>query len=688
MNKTSSCPKGGGTTPTYVDQWTERQTQKYCEEWYDGKRASGINPMTGRKILREGKVWPKIDRHCQANIKLLNADIFEHQFTPDDIPLPDKDKLKRDIQTMVKECWKNPRLEMRASYNSEDGTQDLFTEKEVQESKNIKCLGGLEAELSTDEELLRGMGHSEHKRPLNDVATDFNTVNFFSGIQSRLRFVKLIIYSLTAFFETVYSLDGKCNRDNLNVMFKGGTTIRFVIREFLRGFSGELENYVLDKIRKTIKLSDYDFEIMSQENLLSKGEVIKINLLSYLVTLRIRNYLVDNREYFFDFFKLRDSVQQTDIQELKTKLQDTADHLTPENFYHGIVIDEIEYDGDCTDPLQRKYSQKLSTSQISKLAKYTDKVDPDSTCRTDFSLVPDATTRTEREVLSLTSNNKICFISSRKLLQKYKIPSQYVKLAIKNRGEGSRFYASHNPLVEFPLEIDHTKKIKFQLNRIKYNYVIYYHKKLANNETVYLREAIVGEILDLSHPYNEDRKKIKFSQPFSDNHYFQKYTFQDYQLSYWSYSVYGLIKDNDEIVFLESNYLPWTASKYEKRLTRVSYLYILYYFSNRFPLPFTKKLRNLKNLIRMIENDFSKKYRLHTTSNERRPIIQEYIQQLERVTRNKHHPDYASYKNSIVAIMHNLYRVLKTEYEITRNPQLVLGQINPLNLALRFPSIY
>ena len=52
------------------------------------------------------------------------------------------------------------------------------------------------------------------------------------------------------------------------------------------------------------------------------------------------------------------------------------------------------------------------------------------------------------------------------------------------------------------------------------------------------------------------------------------------------------------------------------------------------------------------------------------------------------HPDYASYKNSIVAIMHNLYRVLKTEYEITRNPQLVLGQINPLNLALRFPSIY
>jgi hypothetical protein len=678
--------QGGARDPSYINDWSDRETIQYCDEWYTETREKGINPATKRKITRSGKVWDRIDKHCQKNIKLINSVIFDYSFKHNEINLPDKTQLCERISHIVNDCWDNPKLTQRASYNSEDGTRDLFNESDLARIKSIKCMGGGQDTKVKDPQL-QGLGHSEHKRPLNDVATDFNTLNFFSTITSRMRFIKLIIFSFRCFLRKLYEIKPeKYNSNNLNIMFKGGTTIRFAIKEFLRGFSSELEDYVLAEIQKTIKLSDFDFEIISQQDVLSPDETVKFNILTYLVLLEIRNYLEKNQDYFFDFFQLKDSMQMDRIRDFKLKFQEKANSLPPENFYSGIVVDEVEFSGSCLDPNNKKYSRNLTPSQIQGLNKYIDRVSEESTCRTDFSLIPDARTRTEREQLSLTSSNRVCFISSRKLLKRYGLPDKYIDLALKSRIEGGRFYVTHNPLVEFPTDFDPNLKIKFQLNRIKYSYTVYFHKRLTNDETIYLRESFVGEILDLSHPYNEDRKKTKFLNPFDENLYLQKFTFQNFYLKYWSYSVYGLIKDNEDIIFLESDYKPWSGSKYEKRLTRVVYLYILYYFSNHFHTDFVKKLRNFKKIIKMVENDYAKKYRLEV--NPSKSLIKEFNQSLALVSKNKSSPQYPLYKKELLTILKNLYRVLKTEYELTRNPQLIYDRVDPLNLAIRNPSIY
>ena len=279
--------QGGAREPNYINDWSDRETVQYCDEWYTETREKGINPATKRKISSNGKVWERIDKHCQKNIKLMNSVIFDYDFKYNEINLPDKEQLCERISHLVDDCWDNPKLTQRASYNSEDGTRDLFTEADTARIKSIKCMGGnLDTEVKDTR--LQGLGHSEHKRPLNDVATDFNTLNFFSTIASRMRFIKLIIFSFRCFFRSVYKIKPeKYNSDNLNSMFKGGTTIRFAIKEFLRGFSSELEDYVLSEIQKTIKLSDFDFEVISQQGILSPDETVKFNVLTYLVLLEI-----------------------------------------------------------------------------------------------------------------------------------------------------------------------------------------------------------------------------------------------------------------------------------------------------------------------------------------------------------------------------------------------------------------
>jgi hypothetical protein len=88
----------------------------------------------------------------------------------------------------------------------------------------------------------------------------------------------------------------------------------------------------------------------------------------------------------------------------------------------------------------------------------------------------------------------------------------------------------------------------------------------------------------------------------------------------------------------------------------------------------------------MVENDYAKKYRLEV--NPSKSLIKEFNQSLALVSKNKSSPQYPQYKKELLTILKNLYRVLKTEYELTRNPQLIYDRVDPLNLAIRNPSIY
>ena len=50
----------------------------------------------------------------------------------------------------------------------------------------------------------------------------------------------------------------------------------------------------------------------------------------------------------------------------------------------------------------------------------------------------------------------------------------------------------------------------------------------------HFKDDAPGEILDLSHSYNEDRKKMKFKQPFNNNKYLNMYKITGFDINFYS----------------------------------------------------------------------------------------------------------------------------------------------------------
>ena len=255
------------------------------------------------------------------------------------------------------------------------------------------------------------------------------------------------------------------------------------------------------------------------------------------------------------------------------------------------------------------------------------------------------------------------FMSSKRLLELYGVDKKMInELCINNIAEGKNFYASHNPKILFE---EYNNIIHFQLNRIKYNYVIYYKKILNDGKIVYLRDNIPGEILDLSHALRNDRKK----KAISGDKYIEL-SFIKYDISFNSYSFEELIEDQKRIVFDETGFKPWLELKYKKRLYRIIYLYVLYFFSNKYrseDTTYIQKLKIIKYLIQTIRQHRQTGYfnsaligKLHSM-----------LMSVDTIDVN-----YKEYNETLIGILETIYNVLSTNYYMSREPKLTLNYIN------------
>jgi hypothetical protein len=215
-----------------------------------------------------------------------------------------------------------------------------------------------------------------------------------------------------------------------------------------------------------------------------------------------------------------------------------------------------------------------------------------STCRTDFAIIVDY--KHDRTDIGVVSASKM-------LSKHYKMTSRFSSLATVSRVNGSRFYATHNPNIGWISgEGDKSKRILFGLNRIKYNYTIYFTKPGLNGTFQKLMIDIPGEVLDLSHGHNDDRKKIKFDRPIAQLDFLQQFQFLNNNLDYLSYSLKGHINDIGSIIFSETGYAPWLDQKYNKRIQRIIIIAALLYFNQR-SRTYTEKLAKMTDIINAIE---------------------------------------------------------------------------------------
>ena len=485
------------------------------------------------------------------------------------------------------------------------------------------------------------------------------------------------------FLEELRTIDPELfSEENVILMFKGGVTLRLIIRELLNNFSGDLEQIVFYNIHKSLKISDYDFELASRKSALTPEQITKMNLLTYLVILALRNYVIQHKLYFFNFFRLKESEQQKKIFSLKKRLQDEIDNIEDaDNFYSGVTIEHVQYGGECDkDPASGQFDSPLTDLEKRSLAQFKPKEELNtSPCRTDFALVIQENT--------FTGEAPGCFITAKNLLKAYNLttPARVANLPLYSRSEGSRFYATHNPQIYAGLGVN---TIQFNLNRIKYDFTLYCSRK--NGEL--FRSSVVGEILDLSHAGSEDRRK-SFDPVFPSDKT-RKYKFFGYNLEFKSYSLAGFYQDLNSILFPETNWQPWTDLKYKKRIYRIIYVCVLHFFSVELDsdLTYLERLQYMNTIIDALQTN--KTLTIQCRQCRSASLLTKLGQELDKVRETAviegllNESVYTEFIDTVLATFIEIRDVLQEEYELTRDPHFSIGAIQPSDLAIEFPDAY
>lgn len=578
------------------------------------------------------------------------------------INLPNLEKLKKDIEEITNVNWNEKQIAKRASFNSKD-YKELFTEKTLETSPDVLLLGTKE---STKPQFSSSY---EDKRPLMDMATNFNTKYFWQNKKSRLRFIYLVMFTYQTMLQQIYKKSKKINETNLNIMFKGGNTFRMIIKELIRNFEATTEKFVLNLVNDYIKIGDFDFEIISYG--LTPNDFTKINNISYIVMLRLRNYLIKND--IFDFFKYNIESIGKKLKQFYTQMKSNLKNLDSDNWYSDITLDYINT-GDIISgknnmdlkELNKKYQYRDEDRSWSGL--HTNKQSLKGTKRIDFAIIQDGSSKNKRQGTRISKSG---LIKAKDLLKRMKLDKKFVNLTRISRKNGYFLYCSHNSIVNIASQINPEFAISFQLNRIKFNYVIYYRKKI-NGKIYHFKDDVPGEILDLSHSYNEDRKKMKFKQPFNNNKYLDMYKITGFDINFYSYSLIGMLDDVDVIIFDEVNYKPWTETKFKKRLYRTLFLNSLMYFNKKTPdLTYKQKLIKLQEFVKNLKkNKFQVDFKNTQLNNMQLKLKKTYE------NKKGNEIEYEKYKTILFTIFDNLYRIFYSQYKKTRNQQLSLDNQN------------
>ena len=495
--------------------------------------------------------------------------------------LPNYDILLTRTENIVNQLWSKD-LGKSASYGDGSG---IFTKDDLDSADILKMESeDVDYDKSNSDRLT--IPDFESKVALTDIFTQFNTIEFFNTKESRTNFIYLVNGVVRKAVNTMISIQPDLS-DNLDIMFKGGTTLRIIVKEALRNFTHSVENYLNELSKKSIKLSDFDFEVISNKDLPS-DLLTKINLILYIVVLELRNYLHQNTEFYFDFFKLKKSIQQQKLTEVVHKVNKLFQEIDDTEYFYNSKLDFIEFGNRCTADTRFDFTEKVFNKKVTKreYLKYKYIFDSEtentSECRTDFTIISDLT----------GTNTDVGVMSSKLLLKKfYKLSADISDLALGERNQGHRLYATHNPDIMFQNE---AKVVNFSLNRIKFSYTLY----ITSAAGIKYKLDIPGEVLDISHALKNDRRKISYNGPISGLSFLDEFKFVNNDLSYLSYNLFGHYKDIASILFDETANNPWLAPKYEKRISRILLIAFISYFANR------KGFRNKVLLLEQIVESF------------------------------------------------------------------------------------
>ena len=355
----------------------------------------------------------------------------------------------------------------------------------------------------------------DDNREFKDLCTDIIVKQFLSSDQSMFNFLTLVYGTFQNAIEQYKQAKGLSQWD-IFFVYKGGNILRIISNDFLRELPRASSKIITDYYEQFFKRSDADFSIYVNP-VLENYEAIHSDMtfLSYLLQVYIRRRFSSNLTDYFELFKYSREYKTQLLLEYFQKGSLANSFKNPANkTFYGAKLDKLIFlDIQLgTDSIRDQYEGKYDMAQ------------------------------------EITAKGKVASFDLDKVRH-----GMYIQM---------------NQSLDFSSP---SGRIKFNLVRTKVNFNFLF--TMANGSKT--KKSIGGELIDVSIPHRLDNNLAHFYEEGAAN-YIQQYrlTFGSKILEFLSYK-YSYLAHDLEFILFQFVRKPWQTPKYDKRLNRLFYLYVI-----------------------------------------------------------------------------------------------------------------
>jgi len=530
---------------------------------YECKLFNVINKYSPNETIRDPHTQKKMISYDRTKMQLRCNSNTQHDDTNSKYFL---DPLKDKINDVVKEFRK---LNNR-------------TVNEILSNKNIQCK---EIDLTQKVRMQYTNCDSEDvTKEIQAVATSMISNVLMKNQDGRLYFLKTVI-------ETFNHLYNEMHDNMFTIVLKGGNVNRMQGMEFATQLHSKLEDMLNqdESWKNDNSISDFDFEVLylgnrNADNSYAIRRRARCHLMSYVVMMLLLVYIQRHLLIMLPDIHMVNNYQNT-IQSIMKK-NGQVDFIDEGTFFERVnqISDTNALNTHCSSDCERNFQDYFDAITDKKNHYYNATIlfvgfenpypnifkhrSNDKIYRKDFVKIFDE-----------DANERLYIETPQNIMTQLGFHSNStVQKIVERSSEINHMYCSFNTRIT-------DDKVDFMLCRIKMTFVICYR----TNKGRYLCDSVVGELLDLSgslpnnsswkHQENQDyiiEKVIPYdTTPIRKIDGKGSITVKT---NTWKY----VVLDLQRMVFLETDYKPWLASKPLKRLRRFIWACTIYSIENTF----------------------------------------------------------------------------------------------------------
>jgi len=380
----------------------------------------------------------------------------------------------------------------------------------------------------------------DYNREYKDLCTDIIVKTFLSEETGMFNFLQLVYGTFDKAIK-IYRLSKNIDKIDIFFVYKGGNILRIISNDFLRELPRAASKIITDYYEQFFKRSDADFSIYINPNIENYDQIYDdMTYLSYLLQVYIRKIFSENLTDYFEIFKFNQKVKQHVLTDYFNRASRANALVDPNNkiLYQSVLKKLVFLDIQIGNGEKEHYIGKYD------LAK------------------------------EITNDNKIATFDLDKI--------------------------HHGMFIQMNQTLDFNSssgRIKFNLVRTKVCFNFIFEK--PNGEK--MNKLIGGELIDVSIPHRLDDNFKHFYESNGPQNLLQLYrlSYGKSRLEFLSYTYFYLAHDLEFILFKFVK-KPWQTPKYEKRINRLFYLYVIDLFVK------IDSLKERKNIIFDILNGIFK----------------------------------------------------------------------------------